>query len=277
MPSQIHPLIALARPAAALAIAAGLAACAGPALAQEGETEMPLTRLTLYRSGVGYFERRAVVRGDAEVELRFDRERVNDILKSMVLLDLGGGTVEAVGYDSKEPLERRLAGFDIDVSGSPSLWNIISQLRGERIEIETSGSRVTGRVLGMESRKEERGGVVVSVGYVNLATPTLRSIDLSTARSVKILDPELEAELGRALEALAAQRDENETAMSLRFSGNGRREIVAAYVHEAPVWKATYRLILPEDDGDPVGLQGWAIVENHTDEDWDDVTLSLVS
>src|SRR5262249_59909374 len=58
--------------------------------------------------------------------------------------------------------------------------------------------------------------------------------------------------------------------------GDGRRTVRLAYTVEAPVWKATYRLILGEEDRPPT-IQGWAVVDNTGDEDWHDVALSLVA
>src|SRR5690606_22921349 len=94
----------------------------GAARAQEAEGEqLPITRLTLYRSGVGSFERSGLIEGDATVQLRFDAEQINDILKSMVALDLDGGRIESVGYGSRESLARRLASFGINIADNPSM------------------------------------------------------------------------------------------------------------------------------------------------------------
>lgn len=273
----------LALCAASLALLAGAPAVA---LAQ-ADADLPLTAITLYRSGVGSFQRQGLVDGHAQVQLRFDTDQVNDILKSMVLLDLGGGRIDAVSYASREPLERRLASFAIDMSSNPSIAGLLAQIRGATVRTSSVDGDATGTVIGVETRQAaaaDRG--VISKPYLNLLTGTgIRSIDIGTLRTFEILDRDLQAELERALSAIAEQRSENVKTVDLTFDGAGARRVYVAYVHEMPVWKTSYRLILPEEvgqDGRPAAggkptLQGWAIVENTTDEDWNGVRLSLVA
>src|SRR5206468_6812074 len=96
---------------------------------------LPVTRVVLFNSGVGYFTRGGEVDGDARVDLVFPEEDVNDLLKSMVLEDLGGGRVAAVSYDSREPVERTLSSFAINLNGNPTVAQILQQARGERVEV----------------------------------------------------------------------------------------------------------------------------------------------
>jgi hypothetical protein len=260
---------------AALASAAGLAL---PASAQEAQEQaLPVNNITLYRSGVGYFERAGLIDGDASVQLRFGTDQINDILKSMVLLDLDGGMIEAASYSSKEPLARRLASFAVDISDNPSTAELLNRLRGARVAVRTLEGPTEGVVVGVEARQVivPEGGVVEHA-FVNLLTGTgITSIDLARVTGLEILDKQLAAELSKALAALAEHRADNTKSVDLSFRGDGARRIVVAYVHEMPVWKTSYRLVLPET-GEPT-LQGWAIVENTTDEDWNGVQLSLVA
>jgi hypothetical protein len=73
-------------------------------------SQLPIRTITLYRSGVGSFQRRGQVEGSTTVQLRFDTDQINDLLKSMVVLDLSGkGRVGGVSYASRDPLIKRLA------------------------------------------------------------------------------------------------------------------------------------------------------------------------
>jgi len=268
----------------ATALLAGTAfALAAPALAQgDDDGELPIRRLTLYRSGVGYFERAGQVTGDASVSLTVETDHVNDLLKSMVVLDFGG-SVEGVSYGSREPLSRRLASFDIDLSGQGGIVEILRQIRGAEVEIEAAGlaSPIRGRLVGTETRSEpmpESGDGSGPVTYINLATPMLRSVRLDRIGSIEIVDDGLRRELELALEALASQRDSDEKDVTIRLAGDGARRVRVSYTHEMPVWKASYRLVLPESPQDrSANVQGWAIVENTTGEDWSGVELALVS
>lgn len=286
----------------ALTLAAGLAlAVIAPhpaARAQPDNGELPVTGITLYRSGVGSFERRGLVEGDAQVQLRFNAEQINDILKSMVLLDLNGGRIDGVSYASKEPLERRLASFGINIADQPSLGTILTRLRGVRARfVRADGSTVEGTILGGETRPEAQGQATepILVPYVNVVTDAgIRSVNLNESTSVEILDREISQELSKALAALAEHRADRSKAVDISLSGDGARQIVVAYVHEMPIWKTSYRLVLPdapalapgERAGSPearakaggqLTIQGWAIVENTTDEDWNNIRLSLVA
>jgi hypothetical protein len=131
--------------------AAPPAAAAGAAAAVAGE-ELPIRRITLYRSGVGFFQRGGTVSGDAKVQLRFKTDQVNDILKSLVLLDLSGGRVDAVSYSSKDPLDRRLASFGINIGDNPSAGEILSRLRGTAVRLTTNEGEVAGTIMNVEKR-----------------------------------------------------------------------------------------------------------------------------
>lgn len=247
--------------------------------AEPDDKALPISSITLYRSGVGYFEREGRVDGDSTVQLRFATDQVNDILKSMVVLDLGGGSVGSVRYGSQEPLERRLASFAIDVSESASIEDLLGQMRGATVRLTTPEGQVEGTVVGVEARTEQVEKVTIRRPFVNLLTSKgLRSIGLFDASNLEIVDPMLAAELSKALAALAEHRADNTKAVDMSFNGSGERDIFVAYIHEMPVWKTSYRLVLPEpgSDSKPT-IQGWAIVENNTDEDWQNVGLSLVA
>jgi len=242
---------------------------------------LPIRTITLYRSGVGAFERTGQVTGDATVGLRFQTDQINDILKSLVLLDLDGGTIGPVSYGSKEPLSRRLDAFRIDIASNPSIPDIFGQLRGEQAKLILTDGAAEGTILGIEKRFTTIGGEKPSFleePYVTLVTSSgIRAIAVSQIRSFELADAELAAELNSALAMLADNRADQNKTVDLNFSGQGARDIFVAYVHEMPVWKTSYRLVLPEKDADKPTMQGWAIVENTTDQDWKDVRLSLAS
>ncbi len=262
----------------AIMVTAALCGLAAGAIAQDADqANLPVNNITLYRSGVGYFERAGLIDGNATVQLRFKTDQINDILKSMVLLDLDGGMIEAASYGSKEPLARRLASFAVDISDNPPMWKLLDRLRGARISVNTLEGDTAGVVVGVEQRQVpvKDGGTVLQP-FVNLLTDRgIESVNLAHVNGMQILDDKLARELSKALAALAEHQADNTKTVDLSFKGDGARRIVVAYVHEMPVWKTSYRLVLSES-GEPT-LQGWAIVENTTDEDWDAVSLSLVA
>jgi hypothetical protein len=203
-------------------------------------------------------------------------ENINDLLKSMVIQDFDGGRVTTATYEARDPLHKTLQSFAVDLTTNPGLGALLQQIRGEPLEVATPGA-VRGVLLGVEKKTEpigERG--VVEVEYVNLLTDAgLRAIPLGQVQRLSLLNERLAAELRQALEVLATRHDTQKKTVHLVFDGTGRRHVRVAYIVEMPVWKTTYRLVL--SDTSPPFLQGWAIVENPTDEDWQNVQLALVS
>lgn len=253
---------------------------------------LPLSRITLYRSGVGAFERQGLVQDAAQVQLRFDVTQINDILKSLQLLDLDGGRVDSVSYASKDPLKRRLNSFNVPIADAPSVPDLLGRLRGSALRVETFAGQFDGTILGVETRIAPAGKdkEPAPAPFVSLVTGTgIRTIAIADIQSFELLDKALAAELGKALAAVADARADRVKTVDLSLSGNGARRVVVRYVHETPVWKTSYRLLLPDAPAKPADaakpapakdqltLQGWAIVENTTDNDWKDVRLSLVS
>jgi len=240
---------------------------------------IPITRVVLFNSGVGFFERSGTVQDDAEVELFFKVDEVNDVLKSLVVEDLDGGYVTEVAYAPKDPPSKTLRSFAVDLADEPTLSQLLSQLRGQRVEVELEGEeRVVGAILSVEHDRFflSTSKLVLKRRTLNLLTDQgLRSLPLEQARKIQLLDKQVAGELRRALDVLAASHDASKKRITIRLRGRGERRVRIGYVQETPVWKTTYRLVL-EKDGTAL-IQGWAIVENRTEDDWECVELSLVS
>ncbi|HVX13008.1 MAG TPA: hypothetical protein VHC22_17625 [Pirellulales bacterium] len=243
--------------------------------AEEATASVPLKRIVLFNSGVGFFEHGAEIDGDARVELKFNVENVNDLLKSLVLQDMGGGRISTVTYGSQDPITKTLKTFAIDLTSNPTLAQLLDQVRGEKVEIDAPNP-VSGTILGVEKRTQKVGDEAVEVELLNLLTVEgLRSVKLESVGRIKLVNEKLDTELRQALAVLALGHDNEKKSVTLEFLGNGKRPVRVGYIQEAPIWKTSYRLVL--SDNDPPFLQGWAIVENTTEEDWDGVSLTLVS
>lgn len=244
------------------------------------EPQLPLEKVVLFTSGVGFFQHGGKVTDDATVEMSFKTEQINDLLKSMVLEDLDGGTVPAVSYASRDPITKTLGTFAINLTDNPSIGQILGRLRGTRIEVEAA-SPASGTIVGVEKRGVPVGDdKTVEKEFITLLTAEgLRTIPIDTVTRLKILDERLQGELEKALAVLALGTDNERKSVTLDFVGKGPRRVRVGYVQESPVWKTSYRVVLGGDGGQkkkPL-LQGWAIVENTTDQDWKDVRMSLVS
>src|SRR5215831_18897946 len=260
---------------AATLVVPALAAAQTPRAAN---TDVPVTKVLLFSSGVGYFEHAGSVHGNSATELRFKTSQINDILKSLVLQDQDGGRVGVITYPSQDPLAKTLKSFQVDITRNPSLADLLNQLRGARVTIAAQTEHVSGTILGVERRQKapERGEEPVEVPVLNLLTgASIRSIELPSIASLTLDDPQLQDELTKALTALVQARDQDKKPVTINFQGAGDRHVRIGYVVETPVWKTSYRLLLGEKTA--AYLQGWAMVENQTEADWNSVSLSLVS
>jgi hypothetical protein len=148
--------------------------------------ELPITRVVLFNSGVGYFSRSGEVQGDARVDLSFQEDDINDLLKSMVLEDFNGGRIAAVSYDSREPITRTLESFAINLNGQPTFAGILSQMRGERVEVVlTPGAanqpgKLNGVIVGVESQKVPAGNAILDAQFLNMwCAEGMRAVKMS--------------------------------------------------------------------------------------------------
>jgi hypothetical protein len=244
---------------------------------------LPLTQVLLFNSGVGYFQREGPVEGSTRVDLTFPVTDVNDLLKSLVLPDIGDGKVSTVSYDSEEPVDKTLKSFALDLTNNPTFGQIINQARGEKVEavLQQNGAAqpgtVTGVIVGMETQHAPGAkDAVVDVDVINLlCAEGVREIPLSQVQRLRFLNAQLDSEFRRALDVLASAHNSQKRTVSLNFAGEGKRMVKVGYVVENPIWKTSYRLVL-DKKGKP-SLQGWAVVENTSDEDWNNVHMALIS
>ena len=240
------------------------------------QSNLPLKRVVLFSSGVGFFELAGEVNGDAKVAMQFKTNDINDLLKSLVVQDLDGGQVSTVTYASKDPITKTLKGFSIDLTTNPTLAQLLQQLRGERVVVEAP-NEISGVILGVETRKTKLNDhETIDVSVLNLVTDQgLRAVSLDAVGRLKLANEKLDAELRKALAVLASSHATDKKSVELTFLGKGTRRVRVGYIQAAPIWKTTYRLVLTNDQK-PL-LQGWAIVENTSEEDWSNVNLTLVS
>ncbi len=251
-----------------------LAATTG-ALAQQSPTDIDVTRVAIFSSGVAFFECDGSVVDNASVELKFRTDQINDILKSLVVQDYDGGSISVVSYASRDPVEKTLKSFAVDITGKPTFGQLLDQLRGEPVSI-AGPRKMTGVIVGVESTTRVVDDQVIETQYVNVLTDDgMQALPIHELTGVELTNPKIAHELQAALATLAAGRDADKKTVVINFDGQGRRRVRAMYLLEAPIWKTSYRLVL-SDEEEPY-LQGWATVENATEEDWDNVQLSLVS
>ncbi len=263
---------------AVLAVLGVVAAAAGSSHA--ADPSLPVRKVVLYKHGMGYLERRGKVTGDATVSFNFRADQMKDLLTSFYAVDLGGGTITSVRYDTAEPLARRLQEILIRIPESAALSQFLPQLKGARISAKVSGEEFVGRVLGLEPFTESSDGNVVRQGHFLVILTdggAMRSADLAGIAELAILDEGLRADVVRLLDLALEGRRADAKRLAVTASGKGERELRVGYLVEMPVWKCSYRLILDPENKEKALLQGWAQAENTSGEDWEDIAVSFVA
>lgn len=248
-----------------------IAVCMSAALA----ADIPIREVILYKSGVGYFERTGVLSPGESARLDFKATDMNDVLKSLTLQDRNGGKVTGLRYDSSEPLDQKLAEFPFKIDGQAPLSSFLGAMRGARVELKfsaetVSGTIVSARLAASEEKKPDREQVVLL-----LDSGDLRTLDLAAASSIRFADPKLQAQLKDYLAVVNQSRSKEKRSIYIDSSDAKERQISASYMIPSPVWKSSYRLIF--DDKAESTLEGWAIIDNTTGEDWTNVHLAVVS
>lgn len=233
----------------------------------------------MLNSGVAFFEHRGEIEGNRQVEFPVKADDINDLLKSLVVQDRGGGRVASVNYGSPQPIAQTLKTLAIDVTRSPTLTQILQQMRGQSVELAVSSDTkpVIGAIIGIERRRSlGRDQLPIETEHVLVRTDAgIRVVAIESIRVTNFLDDKVNREFEQALDLLAESRKQDQKLVKLDLRGEKPREVSVGYVQESPVWKTTYRLVLDEEK--PPFLQGWAIVENTTAQDWNEVDLTLIS
>ena len=241
--------------------------------------DLVLKRVMLSSGGLGYFEYEATVEGDATLKLTVSLGQVDDVLKSLVVYDDKGG-VGGLSLPGREPLTQAFKDLPFDQNSLGSPAELLSTLKGA--EISVAGSRtLSGKVVSVEEETVTLPGDKGTTKRTRVTLFTDRGLQqfiLEDAENLQFADASLRAKIGQALLAIQNNRAKDARTLELATRGEGKRTVRVAYIVEAPVWKASYRLTLPADAAAPrSALQGWAVVENLSGQDWKDVELTLAS
>jgi hypothetical protein len=241
-----------------------------------GGTDLPLRRISLFSSGVGYFEHAGRTAGTdpLHIILPFDGPAVNDALKSLLINDPASASPQ-VAYASANSLEANLKSLSIDLSGEVETGEILSGQKGAELELNAP-ALITGRILGVETRVSAEGllGEKATEQYLSLFTPQgIKVVALRDISSFAFKDEKINADIVKALDLIMG-RDRDRKDLVVSLPGTGDRIVSLSYVIPAPVWKVSYRLDLT---GEKPFLQGWAIIDNDSGADWNNVELSLVT
>jgi hypothetical protein len=235
--------------------------------------ELPVTRIVLFKPGVAYLERAGKLADGDSVQLEFRAREMDDVLKSLNVRQAGGGGVSSVRFDSADPLSRVLGLFPFDVGQAASLSSILDQFKGADLELILASGAIRGKIVSARAIPASMGNgerqelVLVSGG-------ALRAIDPAAAAELRFTDFQIQRQFEDYLNAIANSRNRESKRVFIESSG-GPSEVELGYVTAAPVWKSSYRLSLTGVAN--ALLEGWAVIDNTSNDDWTGISLTLVS
>jgi hypothetical protein len=262
-------------------------------------TSLPVTRVALYKNGVGFFEHTGHVTGDAAVTIDLTSGQLNDVLQSLTAIDLNGGRIAGAGYNSTTPLDQQLKTLPLSLDDNPTASDFYSAIRGARVEVHSGSASITGRLLSVEvrstpSKSDDSSSPATDRYFLTVVSDTgpesgtARTFELTSATSVRLLDASLNNDVTRYLQLIDANRSQGLRHLTLSDRGTGTRELRVSYISEVPIWKSTYRILFTNSGAPPstgntghgggvATLQGWSVVDNTTGADWNNVQLSLIA
>jgi hypothetical protein len=254
------------------------------ASAQQPTTTLPVTHVSLYKNGVGFFEHTGHVTGNASVTIDFTTAQLNDVLQSLTALDLNGGRISGADYNSTTPLDQQLRSLSLGLPENTTYSGFLTAIRGSRVEITGSGAPFTGRLMDIETHKTALGKDPTDTTETHFLSAVsdageLRIFPMSPTLSVRLLDTALHADVNHYLELLDTTRNQGLRHLTLEDHGTGSRELHVSYISEVPIWKSTYRILFTDSTttNNAATLQGWSVVDNTTGTDWLNVQLSLIA
>ena len=217
-------------------------------------TQLPVTRVSLYKNGVGFFEHSGRVTGDQSVTIDFTTAcSFNDVLQSLTAIDLNGGRIAGAGYNSTTPLQQQLQALPLGLGEDPTAVDFYNAIRGARVEVHSGTASITGRLLNIELIENpgrdrqgppvtEKRRLITVIGDAG----EVRTMELTSSTEVRLLDADLHTDVTRYLQLLASTRNQGLRHLTLQDNGTGARELHVSYISEVPIWKSTYRILFTE-------------------------------
>jgi len=239
---------------------------------KSAEELLPVRKVVMFQNGVAYIERRGEFKGD-ELTLRVRPTQIQDILKSITIVDFAGGRANSLALPVDISSSKALSELPKQALGSGSLGAIIQALRGAPVFIEADDGDFEGRLVGIDASGENNAQQISILDE----SGTVRVIPLEELEALRILDKTLAKGLIKGLD-ISLGRDAWRTVEMKIFLNKAEgkmRDLLVSYLTEMPTWKSTYRLVL-DGDKKPL-LQGWAVVDNVSGADWKDVKLTLTT
>jgi hypothetical protein len=248
-------------------------------------SKLKVSHVIMFKHGVSYFILESKVKGADKLELEFKVDEMDDILKSLFVLDTSdNGYISSISYDAAMDTSRLLSSVALDVPDTDSFSLVLKQIKGANIRITIGTESISGKVMGIEYiDKFIQNEKITEKLVILLKDNNIIKIPFNEVKSFEILNEGLKKDLNFFLDTAITtkKKDTKNIIINCESGGNNtvERRIIVSYFIESPIWKTSYRLLMNEKGmgENKVLLSGYCMVENITDQDWEDIQLTLVA
>tara|TARA_R110002124_G_scaffold64985_1_gene177195 strand:- start:83783 stop:85894 length:2112 start_codon:yes stop_codon:yes gene_type:complete len=270
-------MITALKPYIAAALITSSAFCSVNVATASANNELPLKSVVITTSGLALYQHQGTVNGNEDLKLSVRLDGVDDVLKSLVVLD-STGTLGGVSLPGRSPLSQLFRDLPFSKNDLQSLVGLLNALRGAAVELDIE--KISGNLMSVSAENESTSDGIITRHRLSVLTKDgIKTAIIEDLGHLKFTDPEINAQLQYGLEALYDNRIQDRRNLDISLKGTGKRDVSFAYIQEAPLWKSSYRLIAPKKGASKSEaiLQGWAVLENTTGQDWNDVKVTLMS
>ena len=234
---------------------------------------MPHNVAVIFSNGIADFRRVYQVRSqqDADISLPVRTDHVADVLASLNIY----GDVRLKEPPSFRPSNE--ADGILAIDPNCVIEDLATTLSGTEVTVHRAGGEVEGRLVGLHTEPQATGGESIGRKFLVIASASgLVKIGLDQMEQLLFRDADVQKEIDKALERNVQQIKPNSTFVRLTLATEADlADAIVQYTLPAAAWKITYRLRQVADQ--PFEFQGYAVVDNNTDEDWNDFIISVVT
>ncbi|MBD3339983.1 MAG: hypothetical protein GF353_12790 [Candidatus Lokiarchaeota archaeon] len=250
-------------------------------------SKLKTKKVVIFKHGVSFFIREGKLKGNGNFELEFRIDEMNDILKSLFVLDTSEkGFISSISYDAALETSQLLKSIMLDIPNQDSFSSLVMQIKGAQAKLSIGTSeKVQGTIMGIEYLEKtiKEGKITEKLLVLLKDNSIIVKLPFSEITSFEILNEDLKKDLKFFLDTVIAGKKKDAKKIVINCESGGddtlERSIMVSYIRESPVWKTSYRIIISKKQAQEqiALLSGWCLVENVTNDDWEDIELSLVA
>ncbi|MFX1365506.1 MAG: hypothetical protein ACFFCE_05895 [Promethearchaeota archaeon] len=250
-------------------------------------SNLKVKKVIIFKHGVSYYILEGILKGSGKFELEFKIDEMNDILKSLFVMDTSKkGYISSISYDAALETSQLLRSIMLNIPDRDSFSSLVTQIKGADVDLTIGGAKkISGKIMGIESVEKISKSEKTTEKYLVLLqdNDVISEYNFSEIRSLDIKNEEIKKDLKFFLDTVIAGKKKDAKKIIINSESGGddeiERNIFVSYIRESPIWKTSYRLIMSKQQAleQKCLLSGWSLIENTTNQDWEDIELSLVA